>query len=379
MSEFQSYAQNREDVYINWILSGRKKGFYVDVGANDPEVDSVTKHFYDEGWRGINIEPIQHHFDHLLEARPRDINVQAGISQEHGTLMFREYVDADGLSTLSQDMKKQNKTVVDAKTRDYEIAVRPLSEVIAKQVPKNTHIDFLKIDVEGYEYEVIASNDWKKYRPDLVVIEANHVHHDWRPMLIKSGYTLLFFDGVNEYYVTEKIDRAKVLAAYPTAVIGITVLEPKHREYAGWRESVADARAQDERTTLLDEFAQKTAGMHAEINTLHDKITQVENQSFLRFSLHKLKHLHVRIRGKLQRLQRPPLAQNNTDVTGEQLALQPVTEDVLTQLKQEDVAVFVPSIEQSAGLTWRVVVFGALLRTYDFSVRAAKKIARSVR
>ena len=80
MNELISYAQNREDVYINWLLSGKNKGFYVDVGANDPVHDSVTKFFYDRGWSGINIEPINEHYKNLTKERPRDINLQIGVA-----------------------------------------------------------------------------------------------------------------------------------------------------------------------------------------------------------------------------------------------------------------------------------------------------------
>ena len=75
-----SYAQNREDVLLYRALSGQSKGFYIDVGANDPTVCSITKSFYDMGWNGINIEPVRGVFQRLADHRTRDINLNIGIS-----------------------------------------------------------------------------------------------------------------------------------------------------------------------------------------------------------------------------------------------------------------------------------------------------------
>ena len=71
---FISYAQNYEDVMLWRALKHIDKGFYVDVGANDPIIDSVTAAFYERGWRGINIEPMRSYHEHLCAARPLDIN-----------------------------------------------------------------------------------------------------------------------------------------------------------------------------------------------------------------------------------------------------------------------------------------------------------------
>ena len=79
-----SYAQNYEDVLLARLFGGRTTGFYVDIGAMDPVLDSVTKHFYDLGWHGINVEPVKELFDDLVMQRPRDVNVCAAISDQPG-------------------------------------------------------------------------------------------------------------------------------------------------------------------------------------------------------------------------------------------------------------------------------------------------------
>jgi FkbM family methyltransferase len=199
-----SYSQNREDIIIASFFLNKKDGFYIDVGANEPYEDSVTKYFYDLGWNGINIEPSPWLYKKMVEARERDINLNIGISNKKGTLDFREY-EGHGLSTFSKDRKneleKENNNLV-SNYRDYTVDVITLKEIFEKYV-KDKKVDFLKIDVEGYEYNVIEGNDWKKYRPVVLCIEANHINRNWQSILIDNNYRLVYNDGLNDYYVDE--------------------------------------------------------------------------------------------------------------------------------------------------------------------------------
>ena len=201
------YSQNREDLVLLSFFPDVQKGFYVDVGAFDPDIDSVTKLFYKAGWRGINLEPQVDRFKLFEKRRTRDINVNAGISTENTTLTLRTY-KSQGLSTFSDSVKGDYEKEPDADTKEYTeavVPVRPLREVLAEQGV--THIHFMKVDVEGLEYEVLMSNDWKKFRPEVLCIEANHVKNDWHPLLKKEGYVLAFDDGLNEYFVDSKTER----------------------------------------------------------------------------------------------------------------------------------------------------------------------------
>jgi len=204
-----SYAQNREDIILSAFFDKDEKGFYVDIGANDPMHESVTKYFYDRGWSGINVEPLPNYFKKLNEDRPRDINLQVAISDRAGEATINYYPNGDGLSTLSQKMKDEyansNDAVV-AKVEYINVRTQRLEKVLSEYA-KDQQISFLKIDVEGLEYQVLISNNWTKFRPQVICIEANHIDQDWHYLLLDQEYSRVFFDGVNEYYSDNNSDK----------------------------------------------------------------------------------------------------------------------------------------------------------------------------
>lgn len=201
-----SYAQYNEDIILSALLHDVNKGFYVDVGANSPTLDSVTKHFYDRGWRGINIEPIKKYFDQLEKDRPNDINLQVGVGDKEGAATLREYPKNLGYSTFTDSQKNQHGNKYPY--IDYEVKTVLLRNILVEY--KVNRIHFLKIDAEGFEYEVIAGSDWRKYRPEVICIESSHMVKDWRPMLTQNDYRLFITDGLNDYYVAKEAwDRTK--------------------------------------------------------------------------------------------------------------------------------------------------------------------------
>jgi FkbM family methyltransferase len=198
-----SYAQNREDVLLNRVFPG-PTGFYIDVGAALPVDLSVTKLFYDRGWRGINVEPQERFYQELVADRPRDVNLPVVLSAEPGTLTLYEAPGHEGLTTANADAARQleesGRTVV---RRD--IPALTLAEVCAKHAPAD--IDFLKIDVEGEERNVLLGADFTRWRPRVMVIEATEQdspvpnHHLWEDVVLAADYTFAAFDGLNRYYV----------------------------------------------------------------------------------------------------------------------------------------------------------------------------------
>ena len=136
---FESYAQYLEDMILHCALKDVDKGFYIDVGANDPTTDSVTKFFYDRGWHGINVEPLPDKCALLAEMRPRDINLCVGLGSERGKL---DIFPHDGLTTFLEDIAKSVNTPTDKK---YTKVVLTLSEVCDKYPPPRQIYTFAKL------------------------------------------------------------------------------------------------------------------------------------------------------------------------------------------------------------------------------------------
>jgi FkbM family methyltransferase len=209
-----SYAQNFEDIMLNRVFASVNYGFYVDVGANDPVENSVTKTFYDRGWSGINIEPSRV-FQRLADARPRDINLNIAL------------LDYEGLGTLTEegtDLGLSHVTApVDQIDEASEAAIRvsTLTRVIREHAPRR-EIGFIKIDVEGGEHAIVRSTDWRIIRPTVLVIEATLIcsnklsNQEWEPLLLESGYVRSYFDGINCFYVPE--ERADLLQHFEVPI-----------------------------------------------------------------------------------------------------------------------------------------------------------------
>jgi len=219
---FVSFAQNWEDVVLWRALGDLRDGTYIDVGAADPVEYSVTKAFYDRGWVGINIEPVGELYEELVAQRPSDVNLQlgAGAARSRGTL---HRVVNTGLSTLVSDVA----AAIDQSQFEIieeEIEIVPLAEIISESGFTERAIHFLKIDVEGFEADVLAGIDLRATRPWVIVVEATdpnsttEAHHRWEAALLEAGYSHTLFDGLNRFYVVnERPDLASKLS-YPVCV-----------------------------------------------------------------------------------------------------------------------------------------------------------------
>ncbi|MBC7415404.1 MAG: FkbM family methyltransferase [Herminiimonas sp.] len=225
-----SYAQNFEDVMLSRALATVEQGFYIDVGANDPTVDSVTRAFYDRGWSGINIEPVPQ-FQRLLRSeRPRDINLEVAIGARAGRLHFYNVADT-GLSTadpgLAAHYREQGRQVA-----EQDIALTTLDAVCTEHV--RTPIHFLKIDVEGGEADVLRGFDLRRWQPWILVIEATRPlteipsQSDWEPMVLAAGYQPVYFDGINRFYLAPEQAALRPAFAAPPNYFDGFVLRPDH-------------------------------------------------------------------------------------------------------------------------------------------------------
>jgi FkbM family methyltransferase len=201
--QLPSYSQTGEDRVIDALLSHKKDGFYVDVGCHYPIAYSNTFELYARGWRGINIDANPEMIDKCKSVRPRDINICAAVSDKSVDAVFTEF-DEPGVSSLSEEHV--------GKHRDHNRVVRQrvvntvtLDEVLKSNDAPNV-FDLLSVDVEGHDYEVIASLDLDTYRPHLIIIEM-HGFNVESPSgkvyqyLISRGYRMVGYAVMNGYFL----------------------------------------------------------------------------------------------------------------------------------------------------------------------------------
>lgn len=277
-----SYAQNFEDVILARALGDRANGFYVDIGACFPDVASVTRHFYELGWNGVNVEPMGEPFERLKAERPRDINVRAAVASYSG-----EIVIYHGPSVGESSAVRPFETA-----RPIRVPCLTLAELCHRYATRP--IDFLKIDVEGLEQDVVKGGDWALYRPAIVVLEVTMPWSTQRradatdivEFLRGNDYNEVYFDGLNAFFLAREaaalaprfaappnvLDRFTVareaeleaatarLQAHAEAV-GRRLAEVQTQAGAAERESAALAA----RTTAAEQVAQQSKAANAEL------------------------------------------------------------------------------------------------------------------
>lgn len=219
---FTSYAQNYEDVMLRRVLKSVSRGFYVDVGAAWPDEHSVTKAFYDQGWSGINIEPNPTFHAALSEARPRDVNLRIAIGEHSGEVVMN-IIDGTGLSSVDDGIA-QGHTEAGWGLERQTVKMERLADILEKHLPPGQEINFLKVDVEGLEEQALRGNDWQKFRPWIVLVEATlpmsqtPSYEQWEPILLDADYLFVYADGLNRFYLARSHAALREGFAYPPNV-----------------------------------------------------------------------------------------------------------------------------------------------------------------
>jgi len=289
---FVSYAQNAEDVVLWRTLGHVHEGRYVDVGANHPRIDSVTRAFYERGWHGITVEPLGDLMDKHRAERPRDIQVQAAVADTDAESLILHSVPGTGLSTIVADVDERNRQ--DGwEVEDIEVEARTLNRILSDAGDDDfDEIHFMVIDLEGAEGQAISSLDLQKWRPWVLVVEATRpnstvpTHSEWETTLNEAGYSFCLFDGLSRFYVAA--EHRETLAAslsYPAGVLDHYIplkqeelqhqvaqlqgeLHEAERQIVHWRHKalVEWAEIAAAATTDSENLARELKGMHESLS-----------------------------------------------------------------------------------------------------------------
>lgn len=208
------YSQNREDLFLLALLNKEEDGYYVDVGSNHECLHSVTKLFYNLGWSGLNIDPNPKFQSEYEINRPRDKFLNVGVGKKQGTLMFRDYLEKDGISTFTKSLQDYYKKA-ELGYKEYSTRILRLDTIFEEN--NVLKISFLKVDVEGMELDVLESNNWNMFRPKVVIIESS-LSNNCEIFLKSHDYEEVFFDGLNRYY-RDKSCHEISMVEYPEVIL----------------------------------------------------------------------------------------------------------------------------------------------------------------
>jgi FkbM family methyltransferase len=248
---FTSYSLNFEDVILHRLFPVNPTGFYVDVGAGHPRFENDTFSLYQRGWSGINIEPNHGFHAALIKERPRDVNLRVVLSDSFGGDLTYYELSESGLSTCDVEQA----TAYQASGRELvlrEVPVTTLSSVLTEA--GKDHIDILKVDVEGFEEKVLNGNDWERFRPDVVVVEATYPESPVRrptgifTSMEQRGYRHVYFDGLNDFYLEREFAAPDGLTLPPNVFDRFVLRE------------IADLRIQGESLQINFKAAEEYAG-----------------------------------------------------------------------------------------------------------------------
>lgn len=191
------------------------QGCYVDIGAQHPVIDSVSLAFYERGWRGVHIEPVPMYADLLRQHRPDETVLQMALGDAQGTILLR-VIPETGLSTVIDDYADQALQARGLESLTVEVPMDTMNHALAFLRSQEVH--WMKVDVEGFEAQVLRGWDASWLRPWILVVEAvlpgtvTPCHQSWEPTVLAAGYDFVYFDGLNRFYCAR--EHASLAAAF---------------------------------------------------------------------------------------------------------------------------------------------------------------------
>lgn len=167
----KSYSQEGEDMILRRLFEHTTDGFYVAVGAYHPKRFSNTYYFYKRGWSGMNIDATPGSMQAFQKARPRDINIEAAIAKDRRELTFYMFNDP-ALNSFDEALSRKRVREGYRVVKEQKIVTSRLEDILADNMPTGQNIDFMSVDVEGFDLEVLQSNDWQLFRPTFLLVES---------------------------------------------------------------------------------------------------------------------------------------------------------------------------------------------------------------
>jgi FkbM family methyltransferase len=291
------------------VLKQVKNGFYIDVGANDPVEHSVTKAFYERGWYGINIEPMPEFFARFEAERPRDINLSIAAGASDGELTMYDVPEVRGWASPDSTVAAAHASE-GYRIAELKVPVRRLDGICAQYVDRPIH--FLKIDVEGFEGDVLRGMDFVRFRPWVVLVEATLPgstecnHQEWEHLLLEKDYHFGYFDGLNRYYVSE--EQRHLLAQLHTPV-NVFDNYINHHLVNAWAGNKKSEQANFAAQQALAQLHRQMAQTHQELTQTRDQLAQAR-QAHLQAAHEAVQHLQA-LNDCLQQQQQSKLDINN--------------------------------------------------------------------
>jgi FkbM family methyltransferase len=193
----KSYSQEGEDLIVERLLGGKRGGIYVDVGCHHPFRFSNTYLFYSKGWNGVCIDPLPGTKRLFYKCRPRDIVIEAGVSKIAGLMKYFMF-NEPALNTFDENVANQRGELRNYKIEQVLDVATDRLDSLLKAAQINGPIDFMSIDVEGFDLQVLETNDWNIYKPKIIIVEA-------------LGVATKFIDLMNDPVVRYLTDKQYIL------------------------------------------------------------------------------------------------------------------------------------------------------------------------